>query len=90
MLTGQYDYQEKRPLPIYPMMLNIIRQLRQHYPVRQIEDTALFSMLMGVISRAVIDQDSFGEIGVAQQADQLLEVCFGIMFAQPVTVSRES
>jgi hypothetical protein len=88
MLTGQYDYQEKRPSPIYPMMLNIIRQLRQTYPVRHIEDTALFSMLMGVISRAVIDQDSFGDIDVKAQADQLLEVCLGIMFSQPVSIPR--
>jgi hypothetical protein len=51
MLTGQYDYQEKRPSPIYPMMLNIIRQLRQTYPVRHIEDTALFSMLMGSVGQ---------------------------------------
>lgn len=88
MLTGQYDYQEKRPSPIYPLMLHIIHQLRHDYPVRQIEDTALFSMLMGVISRAVIDQDSFGEISLAQQADQLLEVCLGILFSQPVNISR--
>ena len=89
MLTGQYDYQEKRPSPIYPMMLNIIRQLRQDYPVRQIADTALFSMLMGVISRAVIDQDSFGEIHLTEQAAQLLEVCLGIMFSQPVSIPRQ-
>jgi AcrR family transcriptional regulator len=89
MLTGQYDYQEKRPSPIYPMMLKIIRQLRQTYPVRQIEDAALFSMLMGVISRAVIDQDSFGDIDVKDQAAQLLEVCLGIMFSQPVSISRQ-
>ncbi|GEM_PF-2027266 len=86
MLTGQYDYQGKRPSPIYPLMLSIIGQLRQAYPVRQIADTALFSMLMGVISRAVIDQDSFGAIDIPEQAQQLLEVCLGIVFTEPVAV----
>ncbi len=87
MLTGQYDYQAKRPSPIYPTMLQIISQLRQHYPVRPIADTALFSLLMGVISRAVIDQDAFGEISVTAQAEQLLAVCLGIMFAESVNIT---
>ncbi|NJP20616.1 MAG: hypothetical protein HC763_18275 [Hydrococcus sp. CRU_1_1] len=41
-------------------------------------------MLIGAVSRAVIDQDAFGEIGIPEQVEQVLQVCMGIMFSKPV------
>jgi AcrR family transcriptional regulator len=85
MLTGKYDYFSTHPSLIYPSIEKIIKQLRsQEYPVRQIADAALFHMLIGAVSRAVIDQDAFGEIGIPEQVEQVLQVSMGIMFSKPV------
>ena len=86
MLTGQYDYQSKQSSFTYPMMLELIHQLRSDYPVRQIADAALLSMLMGVISRAVIDRDSFGAISLSEQVDRVFEMCLGILFSEPMQI----
>ncbi|MGL5805179.1 MAG: hypothetical protein ACRC2R_07795 [Xenococcaceae cyanobacterium] len=61
-------------------MLDIIRQLRSDYPVRPITDEALASMTMGLISRAAIDLESFGEIPLSEQVDLILDMCRGIVF----------
>ncbi len=84
MLTGKYDYQNTRPSEIYPKMLNIIRQLRSHYRVRSIADEALASMTMGLISRAVIDLESFGELSLSEQVDRISDMCMGIVFSESV------
>lgn len=56
------------------------------YPVRHIADPALLTMAVGLISRAVIDQSSFGPISMEEKIQQLLEACTGIIFAQPVAL----
>ena len=85
MLTGQYDYLSTHPSLIYPLIEKIIKQLRtEKYPVRQIADAALFHMLIGAIARAVIDRDAFGELGVPEQVEQVLQVCLGILFSEPI------
>ncbi|HLJ35644.1 MAG TPA: TetR/AcrR family transcriptional regulator [Ktedonobacteraceae bacterium] len=56
------------------------------YPVRQIADAALLTMAVGLISRAVIDQSAFGPISMQEKIQQLLNACFGVIFAQPVTI----
>jgi AcrR family transcriptional regulator len=84
MLTGKYDYQSTRPSEIYPKMLKIIRQLRLDYPVRPITDEALASMTMGLISRAVIDLESFGDLSLSEQVDRILDICMGIVFSESV------
>lgn len=85
MLTGKYDYLSTHPSLIYTLIEKIIKQLRlQAYPIRQIADAALFHMLVGAISRAAIDQDAFGEITISEQVEQVLQVCIGILFSQPI------
>jgi AcrR family transcriptional regulator len=84
MLTGKYDYQNNRPSKIYPKMLNIIQKLRSHYPVRPITDEALASMTMGLISRAVIDLESFGNLSLKEKVDRILDLCMGIVFSEAI------
>ncbi|BAY24535.1 putative TetR family transcriptional regulator [Calothrix sp. NIES-2100] len=85
MLTGQYDYQGVNRSVIYPLLPNIIQQLRATYPVRQITDSALYHMIMGAIYRAILDQNTFGEISISEQTEQILQVCLGIIFSKSVT-----
>jgi AcrR family transcriptional regulator len=85
MLTGQYDFLSTHPSLIFPLIDKIVKQLRsQKYPVRPIADAALFHMLIGAIARSVIDQDAFGEIGISEQVEQVLQVCVGILFSKPL------
>jgi AcrR family transcriptional regulator len=84
MLTGKYDYQSTRPSEIYPKMLDIIQQMRSHYPVRPIADAALASTIMGLISRAVIDLESFGDLSLLEQVDRILDMCMGIVFSESI------
>ncbi len=87
MLRGQYDYQSQQSSLTYPMMLDLIHQLRSDYPVRRIADAALISMLMGVISRAVIDRDSFGAVSLSEQVEQVFEMCLGVLFSEPMQIA---
>ncbi len=82
MITGKYDYQNTRPSEIYFKMLKIIRQLRLDYPIRPIADEALASMTMGLISRAVIDLESFGDLSLSEQVEQIMDMCIGIVFRE--------
>lgn len=88
MLTGKYDYQDTRPTEIYPKMLKIIQQLRSHYPVRPIANEALASMTMGLISRAVIDLESFGDLSLQEQVDRISDICMGIVFSESINKEK--
>jgi AcrR family transcriptional regulator len=73
-----------RPQSSDLLLLNLIHELRRAYPVRPIADAALLSMIMGLISRAVIDQAAFGAIDLETRVQQITEVCVSILFTEPV------
>jgi AcrR family transcriptional regulator len=101
MLAEKYDFQlnpELHTTSLYLRFINILESLReQQYPVRSIENAALFHMTIGVICRAAIDIDSFYPVmagngidistltstDIAAQVEQILEVCMGIVFTHP-------
>jgi AcrR family transcriptional regulator len=102
MEKGEYDWQRdlerskdqsSEPRNIYTLIIGIIQQLRsEEYPVRQIPDAALFHLMIGAISRAVIDRDSFGKVAQldedvdwTEQVNLTLEVCLGILFKKAVS-----
>lgn len=101
MEKGKYDWQrDLEPSNgqssvsrnIYTLILGIIQKLQsQEYPVRQIPEAALFHMMIGAVSRAVIDRDSFGkvdrsdeDIDWTEQVDLVLEACMGILFRESI------
>lgn len=65
-------------------LIDLLGQMRDEYPVRQIANEALISMLVGIISKAVIDQSSFGPISLAEKIEQIIEMCLGILFSERV------
>jgi len=70
-------------------MLNLLRDIRASgYPVRQISDAALLTMMTGLISRAIVDQTAFGPVCLEIKVEQVLEACFGIFFTQPIVVPK--
>jgi AcrR family transcriptional regulator len=76
----------ERPQSSDLILLNLIHELRRDYPVRQIADAALLSMIMGLVSRVAIDQTAFGTIRLETKAQQIIEVCVTILFTEPVSL----
>ncbi|MBA2680626.1 MAG: TetR/AcrR family transcriptional regulator [Ktedonobacteraceae bacterium] len=79
-------YMEERPQSSDLILLNLIHELRREYPVRQIADAALLSMIMSLVGRAVIDHTAFGTISVETRMQQILEVCVSVLFTEPVSL----
>ena len=70
-------------------MLNLLSDIRASgYPLRQIPDAALLTMMIGLISRAIVDQTAFGSVSLEIRVEQVLEACFGIFFTQPIAVPK--
>jgi AcrR family transcriptional regulator len=86
LIRGKLAYMRERQLPSDLILLQLIGELRQNYPVRHIADTALLTMISGVIIRAVIDQAAFGGASRETITQQILEVCFSILFSEPVPI----
>ncbi len=86
LIQGQYDYTTDQFSIAYSKMLDLLQYLRQQYPVRQIADEALISVTLGLVSRSVIDREAFGNINLEEQVDQVLELCMGVFFSEPIQV----
>lgn len=84
LVQGQYDYTTDQFSIAYGKMLELLQYLRQYYPVRQIADEALISVTLGLVSRSVIDREAFGNISLEEQVNQVLELCMGIFFSEPI------
>ena len=84
LVRGEATYME---LPSSQVFVNLLQLVRaQGYPVRRTPDVALMSMAIGLISRAVIDRLSFGSLSQEEIVQQVLEACFGVLFAEPVAL----
>lgn len=80
LMRDEYDYLSgRRYAPSYDIMLDQIEQMRATYPVRNIAGAALLSMVVGMVSKAVIDQTSFGPVSLEERADQIIQMCLGIL-----------
>jgi hypothetical protein len=83
-LIKKLAYIGERPLSSDLVLLKRIQELRQAYPVRHIADAALLTMLLGIVSRAAIDQTAFGAKDQETRVRHILEVCMGVLFREPV------
>lgn len=81
LIKGQYSAETQQS---NAALAGLIGQMRGTYPVRAIPDAALTSMIVGVISKAVIDQPSFGAVPLATKVAQIVEMCLGVLFTQAV------
>ena len=81
------SYGEEGLQPSDLTLLNLLQELRRReYPVRPIADYALFTMMIGMISRAIIDQAAFGPANQETRVEHILQACFGILFSKPVPI----
>jgi hypothetical protein len=84
LIQGKLAYTGERPLSTDLVLLKLIQELRQEYPVRDIANTALLTMILGIVSRAAIDQAAFGAVDRETRVQHILEVCLGVLFRVPV------
>jgi len=71
------------------LTLNLLSDVRAAgYPVRQIPDAALVTMIIGLIGRTIVAQTAFGSVSLEIKVEQVLEACFGIFFTQPIAVPK--
>jgi Transcriptional regulator len=85
LIQGKPTSTDEQPQASDQLLLDLIHELRKKYPVRSITDTALLSMMIGLISRAIIDQTAFGTVDQETRVQQIIEACFGLLFSQPVS-----
>ena len=76
----------EHPQPSEQLLLDLICDLRKEYPVRQIADAALLSMMMGLSNRVIIDQATFGPISIEARIQQIMEVGISILFTSSVVL----
>ncbi|MEI7553822.1 TetR/AcrR family transcriptional regulator [Candidatus Chlorohelix sp.] len=88
LMSGEYAYLGETPSGEYTMMMDLLKELRTRYPVRHVADAALLSMMVGLISKAVVDQESFGNVIFEERVRQLMEMCFGILFSESVPLAE--
>ena len=83
LLTGFYDCKEDVLAPLYSQILGLIGSLRSAYPVRNLSNEALFTIILGVVGRAIIDRDEFGDIEMSEKIDHILSISIAILMESP-------
>jgi AcrR family transcriptional regulator len=83
LLTGFYDCKEDVLAPLYSQIVDLIGSLRGAYPVRNLPNEALFTIVLGVVGRAIIDRDEFGDIAMSEKIDHILNMSLSILMESP-------
>jgi AcrR family transcriptional regulator len=83
LLTGFYDCKEDVLAPLYAQIVALIGSLRKDYPVRNLSDEALFTIMLGLVGRAIIDRDEFGNIEMPEKIEHILKMSIAILLESP-------
>ena len=83
LLTGFYDCQEDVLAPLYSQIVAIIGNLREFHPVRNLPSEALFTIMLGVVGRAIIDRDEFGDLEISEKVEQILSMSVAVLMESP-------
>jgi AcrR family transcriptional regulator len=88
LITGFYECKEDALAPLYSQMIGLIVSLRSVYPVRNLPDEALLTIMLGVVGRAIIDRDEFGDIEMSDKIDHVLSMSIAILMESPPISSK--
>jgi AcrR family transcriptional regulator len=83
LLTGFYDCKEDVLAPLYSQIVGLIGSLRGSYPVRNLPNEALFTIILGVVGRAIIDRDELGDIELSEKIEHILSMSIAILLESP-------
>lgn len=90
LLTGFYDCKEDILAPLYAQILGLIGNLRNSYPVRNLSNEALFTIVLGVVGRTIIDRDELGDIEISEKIDHILSISLSILMESPPIHKKSS
>ena len=88
LLNGFYDCQEDTLAPLYAQIVTLIGNLRSDYPIRDLSNEVLFTLMLGLVGRAVIDRDEFGDIEMDNKIDHILNMSIAVLMESPPISSR--
>jgi AcrR family transcriptional regulator len=88
LLTGGYDCKEDVLAPLYSQIVALIGGLRANYPVRNLPNEALFTIMLGVVGRAVIDRDEFGDIEIPEKINHILSMSISVLMESPAVFGK--
>jgi AcrR family transcriptional regulator len=83
LLTGVYDCKDDVLAPLYAQIVALIGNLRSVYPIRNLPNEALFTIMLGLVGRAIIDQDEFGNIEITEKIDHILNMLIAVLMDNP-------
>jgi AcrR family transcriptional regulator len=91
LLTGFYDCQEDVLAPLYAQIVALIGNLREHYPIRDLPNEALFTIMLGIVGRAIIDRDELGDIEMDEKIEHILNMSVAVLMeSQPVPNNKKT
>lgn len=70
------------------MLIDIVQQLRAQYPVRPIATDALLSMIFMILAQTLLDGAAFEDISFDEKVEQIISICFGVVFNEAVPVPK--
>ncbi len=70
------------------MLLDTVQQLRAQYPVRPIATDALLNMIFAILAQTLFDGAALGDISFDEKAEQIVSICFGIVFSEAIPVPK--
>jgi hypothetical protein len=88
LLTGFYDCKEDVLAPLYAQIVALIGSLRSVYSIRNLSNEALFTIMLGLVGRAIIDRDEFGDIEMIEKINHILNMSIAILMENPSIPSR--
>jgi AcrR family transcriptional regulator len=88
LLIGYYDCEKDILAPLYAQFKQLIGYLRNFHPVRDIPDQAIFTLLLGIVGRSVIDREEFGDLEIPEKVEKILDVCLAILFESSPDVKK--
>lgn len=89
LFTGFYDCREDVLGPLYSQIADLVGSLRGTYPVRNLPNEALFTIMLGVVGRAVIDRDEFGDLSTPEKIGHIFDMSIAVLMESPPLQSRQ-
>ncbi|MBF2067019.1 MAG: TetR/AcrR family transcriptional regulator [Calothrix sp. C42_A2020_038] len=83
-LKGKNDLDSKQPSKGEATFLSIVQQLRVDYPVRLVTSEVLLSIVFAVLAESLLDEGAFGNIDFEEKVEELVSICFGVIFSSEV------
>jgi AcrR family transcriptional regulator len=88
LFTGSYDCRDDILAALYDQTLVLIGHLRHEHPVRNLPDETLFTLMLGLVGRAVIDRNEFGDIDISEKVDLIFNMLLAVLIDSQAVLAK--